>query len=315
MSTYAVTGGAGFIGSSIVARLLADGHEVRVVDDLSSGRMENLVEVPESLAFFRGDICDAALLRGAFDGADCVFHQAAVASVPQSVADPVATERVNVAGTLTVLEAARECRARRVVFASSCAVYGDPAELPTGEHTPPAPASPYAVSKLAGEHYCRVFRDLFGIETVSLRYFNVFGPRQNPASQYAAAIPIFITALAKGERPTVFGDGEQTRDFVFVDDVVEANLLAARARDAAGGVFNVGSGERVTIDELVTALREILDSNVEPRHVGDRPGDVRHSRADISAARQALSYEPAVGFKEGLRRTVEWFRVEGRSGG
>jgi nucleoside-diphosphate-sugar epimerase len=308
MAVYVVTGGAGFIGSNIVQHLAEDGQEVRVVDDLSTGHRENLQSAAGRARFFEGSVCDGVLLRRAFDGADYVLHQAALASVPRSVADPLATNRANVEGTLKVLDAARECGVRRVVYASSSSVYGDAPTLPKREDMTPRPKSPYAVSKLAGEYYCQVYNGVFGLETVALRYFNVFGPRQDPTSQYAAVIPIFIDCIVSGKRPQVFGDGEQSRDFTFVDDVVAANLQAARAEGAAGAVCNLGRAERHTLNELLELLQQIIGKRVKPQYGPDRVGDVKHSEADISRARQAFGYDPKVGFEEGLRRTVEWFR-------
>ncbi len=313
MAAYVVTGGAGFIGSNIVARLVSDGEEVRVVDDFSTGRPENLPDVLEDVRLLEGSVCDEELLAVAFKDADYILHQAAVPSVQRSVEDPLTTNRVNVEGTLKVLTTARNAGVKRVVYASSSSVYGDAPELPKHEAMKPEPLSPYAVSKLAGEHYCRVFNDLFDIEVVSLRYFNVFGPRQDPNSQYAAVIPIFVGRLLAGEKPQVFGDGEQSRDFTYVDNVVQANLLAARAEGAGGTVCNVGCGERYTLNELLDRLRGLLGSNIGADYLAERPGDVRHSLADIEEARRNLNYEPSVGFEEGLRRTVEWYR--GRSEG
>jgi len=310
MGCYAVTGGAGFIGSHIVCRLLADGHEVRVVDDFSTGRRENLSGVGSAAAMFEGDVCDTEVLRRAFDGAECVFHQAALASVQRSVEDPISTNRANVVGTLQVLRTAHECGVRRVVFASSSSVYGDAPTLPKHERMTPAPKSPYAVSKLAGEHYCRVYAEVFGLETVALRYFNVFGPRQDPASEYAAVVPIFITSLLRGSQPTVFGDGEQSRDFTYVDNVVDANLLAAAAKGASGMALNVGCGTRCTLNELLAMLGRIIGCEVRPTYAEPRPGDVKHSQADIALARRTLGYEPSIGVEEGLRRTLEWHRAE-----
>ena len=307
MALYVVTGGAGFIGSNIVQRLVLDGQEVRVVDDFSSGRRDNLAGALAGVAAWEGSVCDRDLLREAFDGADYVLHQAAVASVQASIDDPIRTDEVNAGGTLNLLLAARDCGVKRVVYASSCSVYGDPPELPARDDMLPAPASPYAVSKLSGEHYCRVFNAAFGLETVCLRYFNVYGPRQDPHSQYAAAVPAFICALMEEERPRVFGDGEQSRDFVYVDDVVEANLRAARARGAAGAVLNVGSGEKHSVNELLWLLAKLMGRAVEPEHCDARPGEVRHSQADVSAARRLIGYKPQVSFEEGLRRTVEWY--------
>ena len=311
MACYAVTGGAGFIGSHIVSRLVADGHEVRVVDDLSTGRRENLARVAGQVTLHEGTICDPDLLRQAFKGAVCVFHEAALASVQRSVDDPIASNRVNVEGTLQVLEAARTRGVRRVVYAASSSAYGDSATLPKREAMTPAPMSPYAITKLAGEHYCAAYTSLFGLEAVALRYFNVFGPRQDPNSQYSAVIPLFVTALLEGKRPTVFGDGEQSRDFTYVDNVVSANLKASEAPGAPGGVFNVGCGARYSLNTLLEVLGRILGREVDTVYGEARPGDVRDSLADITRAREALGYEPLVDFEEGLRRTVEWYRAGG----
>ncbi|MFO8006378.1 MAG: SDR family oxidoreductase [Candidatus Brocadiia bacterium] len=311
MAVYVVTGGAGFIGSNIVERLVGDGHEVRVVDDLSTGRRENLDGLLDRIAFHEQDICDADALLAVCRGADYVLHQAALASVQRSVEQPIATNRVNVQGTLTVLAAARDGGVRRVVYASSSSVYGDAPTLPKHEDMTPAPLSPYAVSKLAGEHYCAAFANVYGISTVSLRYFNVFGPRQDPNSQYAAVVPIFMQCLLSGKAPQVFGDGEQSRDFTHVDNVVQANLLAAEAQLPAGqnsAVCNVGCAERHTLNELLEILGEMVGAAPEARYGPERPGDVRHSLADIGRARELLGYQPAVGFREGLRRTLEWHR-------
>jgi len=308
VGSYVVTGGGGFIGSNIVARLVRDGHEVRVVDDFSTGRRENLTELAGRVALFEGTICDGDLLLQAFDGADCVLHQAALASVEQSVRDPLAVNYVNVEGTLNVLVRAREAGVRRVVYASSCAVYGDAPELPKREDMVPRPKSPYAVSKLTGELYCRLFHELFGLETVCLRYFNVFGPRQDLQGQYAAVIPSFMRQIMGGQSPQIFGDGEQTRDFVYVDNVVEANVLASTAEGAAGSVYNVGSGERRSLNELLGVMSELTGRPVRPEYLPERPGDLKHSVAAIEAARTHLGYEPVVSFEEGLRRTFKWYR-------
>jgi UDP-glucose 4-epimerase len=308
VSIYVVTGGAGFIGSNIVTRLVAEGQDVRVVDDLSTGHRENLAAVAEDVRFFEGSVCDSDLLATAFDGADYVLHQAALASVPRSVEDPVGTGRVNVEGTLRVFLAARDAGVKRVVFASSSSVYGDVPTLPKREDMAPQPMSPYAVGKLTGEHYASVCRQVFGTEITCLRYFNVFGPRQDPNSQYAAVIPIFIRCLLAGQAPHVYGDGEQSRDFTFVDDVVQANLQAATAEGADGAVCNLGCGTRYTLNELLSLLQGILGTSIEPDYGPERPGDVRHSMADISRAREAFGYNPRVSFEEGLRRTVAWFQ-------
>ncbi len=312
MAAYVVTGGAGFIGSNIVARLVSDGEDVRVVDDFSTGRPENLAEFADRIELLEGSICDEGLLARAFDGADYVLHQAALASVQRSVENPLASNEANVEGTVKVLTAARDAGVKRVVYASSSSVYGDTPELPKREDMKTDPLSPYAVSKLAGEHYCRVFNDLFEIETVSLRYFNVFGPRQDPESQYAAVIPIFVQRLLAGEAPQVFGDGEQSRDFTYVENAVEANLLAATAEGAGGAVCNVGCGRRYTLNELLDSLRGLIASNVGAEYLEERPGDVRHSLAEIEEARARLGYEPLVDFEEGLRRTVEWYRARSK---
>jgi len=310
MSVFAVTGGAGFIGSNLVHRLVAEGHEVRVVDDFSTGRRENLDGVRDRIALFEGDIRDASLLRRAFDGAEIVLHQAALPSVQRSMEDPVTTARVNVEGTVGVLEAARRGSVRRVVFASSSSVYGDTPDLPKREDRRSPVKSPYAASKLAGETFCAAYHQGLGLETVCLRYFNVFGPRQDPTSEYAAVVPLFVRCALDGTPATVFGDGEQTRDFTFVGNVVEANLLAACA-PAAGEVLNIGCGEHISVNRLLAALEEIVGRRVERTYAPERPGDVRHSLADISRARRVLGYEPAVGLAEGLRRTVDWMREHG----
>ena len=312
MAAYVVTGGAGFIGSNIVARLVSDGEDVRVVDDFSTGRPENLAEFTGRIELLEGSICDGGLLARAFDGADYVLHQAALASVQRSVENPLASNEANVEGTVKVLTAARDAGVKRVVYASSSSVYGDTPELPKREDMKTDPLSPYAVSKLAGEHYCCVFDDLFEIETVSLRCLSVFGPRQGPESQYAAVIPIFVQRLLAGETPQVFGDGEQSRDFTYVENAVEANLLAATAEGAGGAVCNVGCGRRYTLNELLDSLRGLIASNVGAEYLEERPGDVRHSLADIEEARERLGYEPLVDFEEGLRRTVEWYRARSR---
>jgi nucleoside-diphosphate-sugar epimerase len=300
-----VTGGAGFIGSHLVDRLLAGGWRVRLLDDFSSGREANVAHLNGHAELIRGDLRDRALLAKALGGVEVVFHQAAVPSVPRSVAEPERTNDVNVSGTLGLLEAARRADVRRVVFASSSSAYGDTPVLPKVETMPPCPLSPYALQKYAGERYCQLFHRLYGLETVALRYFNVYGPRQNPRSEYAAVIPRFATACLRGEAPTVFGDGEQTRDFTFVGDAVAANLLAADAERAPGEVFNVAGGRRVSLNELLRELRSLTGANVEARYQPARAGDVRDSLADLSRARVLLGFEPEVDLRSGLRRTVE----------
>jgi nucleoside-diphosphate-sugar epimerase len=301
-----VTGGAGFIGSNLVARLLDEGYGVRVLDDFSTGRRENLDGRAEVM---EGDIDDEELVRDAVRGAHVVFHQAAAGSVARSVAQPLVTDRVNTHGTLTVLKASLDAGVQRVVSASSSSVYGGAGALPSVESGTPLPRSPYAVSKLAGEHYCRVFTQVYGLQTVTLRYFNVYGPRQRPDSAYAAVIPLFISAFSNGQQPIIHGDGQQSRDFTYVDDVVEANLAAARApAEAAGGVFNIACGGSHSLIELLEVLGREMGVSVAPVHTEPRPGDIRASQADVTAARQVLSFEAKVSFQEGLQRTVRWYR-------
>jgi nucleoside-diphosphate-sugar epimerase len=308
---FLVTGGAGFIGSSIVARLLARGDSVIVLDDFSSGREANLAGLAGALEVVRGDVRDAALVAKVVRGVDGVFHEAAMPSVARSIAEPAACDEINTHGTLGILEAARKAGVSRVVFAASAAAYGDDPELPKREDMAPRPLSPYAVSKVAGEHYMRVYADLHGMKTVSLRYFNVYGPRQDPKSDYAAAIPSFTARLVSGVAPVIFGDGEQTRDFCHIDDVVSANVLAMECADARGQVINVATGESVTINVLVATLARVIGTDVTPTHGEPRAGDIRHSRADISRAREVLGYAPRVSLDEGLVSTVAWFRPEG----
>ena len=307
---YLVTGGAGFIGSHIVERLARGGHNVRVIDNLSTGKKENLEPVLSKIEFIESDVRDLELLREAMDGIDYVLHQAAIPSVPRSVEDPLTTNSVNVEGTLNVVVAARDAGVKRLVYASSSSVYGDSPKLPKQEIMPPRPRSPYAVSKFSGELYCQVFHRVYGLETVCLRYFNVFGPRQDPNSQYSGVVAKFITSLLEAKALTIFGDGEQTRDFSYVENVVEANLLAARVNGVAGEVFNIACGNRLSVNELARLLAGIVgaDPQLEPRYAAPRPGDVLHSQADISKARDFLGYEAEVHIREGLERTVEWYR-------
>jgi len=308
MPLFLVTGGAGFIGSNIVEYLVGQGERVRALDNFATGKRENLADIPGEFELVEADIRDLDAIRPAFEGVDYVLHQAAIPSVPRSVKDPVTTNGANVTGTVNVLIAARDAGVKRVVLASSSSVYGANPQLPKREDMLPQPLSPYAASKLAMEGYARAFYHVYGLETVCLRYFNVFGPRQDPTSQYAAVIPKFITVMLKGERPTIYGDGEQTRDFTYVANVVDANIKAAHAKGAAGEVFNIACGQRISINELVRVLNEILGTDIEPVYAEPRPGDVRHSLADISTAGEVLGYEVAVAFAEGLRRTVEWYR-------
>ncbi len=304
-----VTGGAGFIGSHLVERLVQLGAKVRVLDDFSTGKRGNIAHLLERVELVEGSLTDVATVRQVVQGVDFVFHQGALPSVVRSVEDPLTTHQVNATGTLFLLLAAREGKVKRVVFASSSSVYGDTPTLPKREDMPPMPQSPYALSKLVGEHLCRLFWQLYGLETVSLRYFNIFGPRQDPTSQYAAVIPRFVTALLKGEPPTIYGDGEQTRDFTFVENCVQANLLAATVEGIAGEVFNVGAGRQTSVNELFRLIRSLIGADrIEPIYAPPRQGDVRHSLADITKARQKLGYEPTISLQEGLARTIEWFR-------
>jgi UDP-glucose 4-epimerase len=308
MPLYLVTGGAGFIGSHIVHELVRRHACVRVLDNFSTGRSENLKSCLDRIDLIEGDLTDLPTVLRAVQGADYVLHQGALPSIPRSVKDPLATHHANATGTLNVLLAARESQVRRVVYASSSSIYGSSPALPKHEDLPTRPMSPYAASKLAGEVYCRAFTSVYGLQTISLRYFNVFGPRQDPESPYAAVIPKFICAMLRGRPPVIFGDGFQSRDFTFVANVVEANLLACTCKSGVGEVFNVGCGQRHSILDLVGQLNVILDTQIEPRFAEPRPGDVRHSMADIGALEQTASYKVTVGFHTGLKRTVDWFR-------
>ena len=304
---YLVTGGAGFIGCNIVRRLLAEGHEVRVLDNFSTGRRENLEGLDVEL--IEGDLTSYHMVQRAVKGVDYILHQGALPSVPRSVNDPIASVNVNVIGTVNVLTAAVEEGVKRVVYASSSSIYGDSPELPKHEGMLPAPKSPYAASKLAGEHLCRAFYESYGLETIILRYFNVFGPYQNSHSQYAAVIPKFITAALSGQPVVIFGDGQQSRDFTFVDNVVEANLAAIDApKEALGKAFNIACGESFSLLELLEILEGILGRKIKRLFKEPQPGDVKHSRADISRAKKLLGYQPKIRFREGLQKTVEWFK-------
>ncbi|MFB3880146.1 MAG: SDR family oxidoreductase [Armatimonadota bacterium] len=307
MARYLVTGGAGFIGSHLVGRLVEMGESVVVLDNLSTGKAANLAPWLDSIAFLQADIRDLDAVRQACAGVDYLLHQAALPSVPRSVRDPVASNETNVNGTLNVLVAARDAGVRRLVYAASSSAYGDTPTLPKHEAMPARPLSPYAVSKHAGELYCRVFSGVYGLETVALRYFNVFGPRQDPGSHYAAVIPKFITALQQGERPVIFGDGEQSRDFTYVGNVVDANLLACRAEGTAGEVINIACGARTSLNDLVRVLERITGAAVEPIYEKARPGDVKHSLADITKAQRLLGYRPSISLEEGLARTAAYY--------
>jgi UDP-glucose 4-epimerase len=307
MAVCLVTGGAGFIGSHLTDALVAAGHTVRVLDNLSTGKRENLAAVRDRVQFLEGDITEPATLRLATRGVELVFHQAALASVPRSVADPLATHAACATGTLNVLVAARDAKVRRVVYAASSSAYGDSARLPKHEDDPTRPLSPYAVAKLAGEQYCAAFTGVYGLETVRLRYFNIFGPRQSPDSAYAAVIPLFIQSMTDGRGPFIHGDGDQSRDFTFVADAVQANLRAAEAPGVAGKVFNVACGRRTSLNELVAHLNTLLGTHIVAEHGAPRAGDVRHSQADIERARGELGYRPTTDILTGLRHCLNWW--------
>ncbi len=305
-----VTGGAGFIGSNLVDELVRRGHSVVALDDLSAGKKENLSAVAGKVEFILASISHTDAVRAACRGADTVFHLAARTSVPRSVEDPIETNEVNVQGTLNVLVAARDAGVRRVVYAASSSAYGESATLPKVETMPAEPISPYGVSKLAGELYAQVFGRVYGLENVALRYFNVFGPRQDPSSQYSGVLSRFMSALLEGAQPVVYGDGEQSRDFTYVENVVDITLRAAEAPGVSGMIFNAGTGVRYTLNQTLELLEKISGQPCRPRNDPPRPGDIRHSQADIGLARRYLGYEPRVGFAEGLRRTWEWYRAQ-----
>jgi nucleoside-diphosphate-sugar epimerase len=309
---YLISGGAGFIGSHIAEALLKRNEEVRVFDNLATGNQSNLQalqSLPGTVEFIQGDVRDRDAVKAAVKGVEVVFHQAALASVSRSIAQPVASLETNINGTQNVLLAARDAGVRRVVYASSSSVYGNTPILPKHEEMPTLPMSPYAVQKLTGELLCRVFTRVYGIETVALRYFNVFGPRQDPASEYAAVIPRFLTALLEKRRPIVFGDGEQTRDFTYIENVVQANLLASTSTDAVGEAFNIGCGERISLNRILHIVSELLGIQIDAEYREQRPGDVRDSLADINKAQGLLGYTPTVNFREGLERTLASLRT------
>jgi nucleoside-diphosphate-sugar epimerase len=310
MAHYLVTGGAGFIGSHLTEELVRRGHRVRVVDSLVTGRRSNLDHVP-GVEFVEGDLADPAVARAAVAGCDYVLHQAAIPSVPRSVQDPVTSHRANVDGTLNTLVAARDARVRRLVFAGSSSAYGDTAVLPKHEGMPADPKSPYALQKVVGEQYLLMFTRLYGLETVSVRYFNVFGPRQDPSSPYSGVISVFATALLERRSPTIFGDGEQTRDFTYVTNVVDGVLRACDAPGASGQIINVATGGRISLNTLFDTMRRLVGVDLEPVYVAPRVGDVRDSQADIARAREILGYAPIVSFEDGLRATVDWYRAAG----
>lgn len=307
MTTYLVTGGAGFIGSHIVTRLVEEGHRVRVLDNLCAGTLNNLAHLRDGFEFVRGDVSDANVVRQAVDGVEIVFHQAALASVPLSVKDPIAVHTACVTGTVTVLDAARQAGVRRVVYAGSSSAYGNDPVMPKRESQLPQMLSPYAAAKLAGELYCEAFAACYPLETVRLRYFNIFGERQDPASPYSAVIPLFVAAVLESRRPTIFGDGSQSRDFTYVGNVVHANLLASRAVGVSGKVYNVACGQSLTVIDLLRSICERLNVPFDPIFAPPRAGDVKDSWADISATERELGYQPQVGLTEGLQRTIDYY--------
>lgn len=309
MTNYLVTGGAGFIGSNLVHELLQRGDRVRVLDNFSTGRRQNLTDVLTQIDLLEGDLRSSEICRQAVKGVDVVLHQGALPSVQRSVTDPFTSHDTNATATINLLVAARDAGVKRFVYASSSSVYGDSPTMPKHEEMMPRPKSPYAVAKLAGEHYCRTFWELYGLETVCLRYFNVFGPYQDPTSHYSAVIPLFIRALAVGKAPTIYGDGTQSRDFTFVKNNVHANLLAATQPDVGGQIFNIACGQRYSLLDLVAALNEILGKAITPNFDHSRSGDVKHSLADIQKAQDKLGYTVQVDFMEGLRRTVAWYQT------
>jgi len=317
MALHLVTGIAGFIGSSIARKLLSQGDQVRGIDNLSTGKCENIAEILGSIDFQEADLLDMEAMRRACAGVDCVFHQAAIPSVPKSVKDPLGSNQTNVDGTVNILIAARDAKVKRVVYAASSSAYGDTPTLPKHEEMTPSPISPYAVAKLASEYYMVSFYRCYGLETVCLRYFNIFGPRQDPTSPYSGVLAKFITQMLHGEQPTIFGDGSQSRDFTYIDNAVHANLLAAKAPadQVAGGVFNVATGTRADLNETFQILKKLTGYSGNVKYGPEREGDVKHSLADISSAEKHLGYKPQVNFEEGLRRTVEWYRGESKGAG
>jgi UDP-N-acetylglucosamine/UDP-N-acetyl-alpha-D-glucosaminouronate 4-epimerase len=307
MATFLVTGGAGFIGSHLVEELVRRGERVRVVDNLSTGKRQNIAHLT-SVEFVQGDLADLEVARRAVTGTDYVLHQAAIPSVPRSVEDPITSNRANIDASLNILVAARDAGVTRLVYAGSSSAYGDTPTLPKLETMPTAPLSPYALQKLVGEQYCQMFTRLYGLETVTIRYFNVFGPRQDPSSPYSGVISLFISALCEGRQPTIYGDGEHTRDFTYVANVVDGVLRACTAAGASGEIINVATGGRISLNTLFRTIRDLVTAKVEAIYAPPRPGDVRDSQADISKARRILGYEPTVSFEEGLARTVAWYR-------
>jgi len=308
MEKFLVTGGAGFIGSNICKRLVAQGCFVRVVDNLLTGKRSNLAPIMDKIEFVEADMGVPEVARSVVKGIDVILHEGALPSVPRSVDDPASTHQHCVDATFTLLLAARDAGVKRFVYAASSAAYGDTPTLPKVETMAPNPLSPYAVGKLVGEYYCSVFSKVFGLQTIALRYFNVFGPQQDPTSQYAAAIPAFVTAILRDQSPTIYGDGEQSRDFTYVDNVVQANLLAARAQETHGEVVNIACGEAVTVNAIIGMINRLLGKKVKPIYAPARAGDVKHSLADITAARKLIGFQPVVLFREGLEKSIDWYR-------
>lgn len=303
-----ITGGAGFIGSNLAEALVREGLKVRVIDNLATGSIKNVKDFKDKIEFINGDITDLKLLKNIMKGVDFVLHHAAIPSVQRSLEDPIGTNRANIEGTLKVLCAAKNSNVKRVVYASSSSVYGDSPTLPKKEDMPNNPLSPYACTKMTGELYCRQFSELYGLDTISLRYFNIFGPRQNPDSQYSAVIPIFIKKMLNNKRPVIFGDGTQSRDFTFVENVIKANILAMKAKRCCGEIVNVACGERIDLNKLVEKLNNLLGKKITPDFAEPRAGDVKHSLADISKAKRLLGYKPTVSFEDGLKKTIEHLR-------
>ncbi len=308
MAHYLVTGGAGFIGSHLATELVRRGERVRIVDNLATGKRQNIAHLPD-VEFMEGDLADIEVARRAVQGVEYVLHQAAIPSVPRSVKDPITSNRANIDASLNVLVAARDAKVKRVVYAGSSSAYGNTPTLPKVETMPTAPLSPYALQKLVAEQYCQMFTGLYGLETVTIRYFNVFGPRQDPSSPYSGVISLFISALCEGRRPTIFGDGEHTRDFTYVANVVDGVLRACQAPKASGQVINVATGGRVSLNKLFTTIREMVKSDVEPNYADPRPGDVKDSQADITKAKTLLGYQPLVSFEKGLDETIAWYKA------
>lgn len=314
MAEVLVTGGAGFIGSHLATRLVEQGDKVRVIDNFATGRRENLSHLGNRFELIEGDIRDFEQCSAACAGVEFIFHQAAIPSVPKSVEDPQTSHDANVNGTFNILRAAVEKKVKRVIYAGSSSVYGDSAESPKHEQMVQAPLSPYAAQKCLGENYCRAFFECFGLETITLRYFNVFGARQDPGSQYAAAIPAFTVAILNDEAPTIYGDGEQTRDFTHIDNVVHGNVLAMQADETHGEAVNLACGDKISVNQVIAAINRLLEKNVQARYVERRAGDVLHSCADIKLAKELLGFEPQVGFEEGLHRAIEHYRGRASSG-